>query len=85
MAELGPLPEVAWAKNGCYLLTNVGLGGKRQRKLGWGHPNPSRQVTRAGADVSKVNMKVPAGPKKLRKEEAGSQNSDTFSMPSRVR
>lgn len=34
MAELGPLPEVAWAKNGGYLSTNVGLRGKRQRKLG---------------------------------------------------
>lgn len=75
MAELGPLPEVAWAKNECYLSTNVGLRRKRQGKLGWGHPNPSRRVTWS---LNRLQQSEHEGPCQIQEAEEGASNQTEF-------
>lgn len=75
MAELGPLPEAAWAKDGGYLPTDVGLRGKRQRKPGWGPPHPSRRVTWS---LNRPQQSEHEGPCQVQEAEEEASNQPEF-------
>lgn len=53
------------------LSTNVGLRGKRRRKLGWGHPSPSRSLKRPQQSEQE-------GPCQTQEAEEGASNQPEF-------